>query len=399
MTVPLPKAVSEVARSTALLTAEALARQGAVGAAVTACYEALALDDREPRIHALLAHLMLEGDFYDQAIAAATRAIEIDPDCSAAYLALGLAYDRRGGMWDQSVLVWHELAEVAPDLVTAHVQLGEAFSAAAFDDEALDSWKRALELDPKEARATYNLAIASLKREGMALALPLFRQAGELDPSQDELFFHLLGVKDEPPGPIDLEAVKPNREARLGVAGLALKAEDYFAAADLVRLVLDENADDAEALALASFAYLKQESANEAMACALRALTLDPELPTALYCLGVVYARRTGLNRHAARVFIALAKRAGGHALVHVLLAESLLGLQRFEAASKAYRLAVRLDPACVRARFGLAASYLTEGRHAEAQWEIRRAAYYDTKRQGLFWRLYDEYVKAGDGQ
>jgi superkiller protein 3 len=386
-----------MARSTALLTAEELARQGAVGAAVAACYEALALDDREPRIHALLAHLMLEGDFYDQAIASATRAIEIDPDCSAAYLALGLAYDRRGGMWDQSVLVWHELAEVAPDLVTAHVQLGEAFAAAAFDEEALESWKRALEIDPKEARATYNLAIASLKREGMALALPLFRQAGELDPSQDELFFSLLGVKGTAPGPIDVSTVKPTRKARMGVAGLALKDEDYFAAADLVRLVLDENPDDAEALALASYAYLKQEATNEAMACAMRALTLEPELATALYCLGVVYARRTGLNRHAARVFIALAKRAGTQALVHVLLAESLLGLQRFEAASKAYRLAVRLDPACVRARFGLAASYLTEGRYAEAQWEIRRAAYYDTKRQGLFWRLYDEYVAGGE--
>ncbi|MHB1324498.1 MAG: tetratricopeptide repeat protein [Coriobacteriia bacterium] len=386
-----------MARSTPLLTAEELARTGAVGAAVEACHEALALEDREPRIHALLAHLMLEGDFYDQAIAEATKAIEIDPDCSAAYLALGLAYDRRGGMWDQSVLVWHELAEVAPDLVTAHVQLGEAFSAAAFDDEALDSWRRALEIDPKEARATYNLAIASLKREGMALALPLFRHAGELDPSQDELFFHLLGVKDSGGGPIEVAQVEPARAARLAAASRALEAEDYFAAADLVRLVLDEGPDDAEALALAAFAYLKQESANESMACALRALSLDPDLATALYCLGVVYARRTGLNRHAARVFIALAKRAGTHALVHVLLAESLLGLQRFAAASKAYRLAVRIDPACVRARFGLAASYLTEGRYAEAQWEIRRAAHYDTKRQGLFWRLYDDYAGAGE--
>ena len=386
-----------MARSTPLLTAEELARTGAVGAAVEACHEALAFEDREPRVHALLAHLMLEGDFYDQAIAEATKAIEIDPDCSAAYLALGLAYDRRGGMWDQSVLVWHELAEVAPDLVTAHVQLGEAFSAAAFDDEALESWRRALEIDPKEARATYNLAIASLKREGMALALPLFRHAGELDSSQDELFFHLLGVKDPGSGPIEVAQVEPSRDARLAAAGRALEAEDYFVAADLVRLVLDEDPDDAEALALAAFAYLKQESANESMACALRALSLDPELATALYCLGVVYARRTGLNRHAARVFIALAKRAGTHALVHVLLAESLLGLQRFAAASKAYRLAVRIDPACVRARFGLAASYLTEGRYAEAQWEIRRAAHYDTKRQGLFWRLYDEYAGAGE--
>lgn len=385
------------ARSTAVRLAEALARQGQVSLAVAACYEALALDDREPYTYALLAHLFGEADFYDEAITAATAAIERDPDCAPAYLALGLAYDRRGGMWDQSVLVWHELAEVVPDCVTAHVQLGEAFAVAAFDEEAVASWKRALELDPKEPRATYNLAIASLKREGMALALPLFRQAGELDPSQDELFFALLGVEGSAPGPIDPARVKPTREARLGAAGLALKADDLFSASELVRMVLDEAPDDPEALALAAYAYLKQEASNEALACAMRALTLNPDLVTALYTLGVVYSKRTGLNRHAARVFIALAKRAGSHALVHVLLAESLMGLQRYEQASKAYRAAVRLDPACVRARFGLAASYLTEGRHAEAQWEIRRAAYHDTRRQGLFWHLYDAYAAGGD--
>ncbi len=60
----------------------------------------------------------------------------------------------------------------------------------------------------------------------------------------------------------------------------------------------------------------------------------------------------------------------------------------------KSYRKAIALDPTCVRARFGLAAVLLTEGRHAEASWEVRRAAYHDTKRQGLFWELYDEYAE-----
>ena len=134
------------------------------------------------------------------------------------------------------------------------------------------------------------------------------------------------------------------------------------------------------------------------MAVALRSLALSTKTPTAVYVLGAAFAKRPGLNRNSARVFGALAKAVPDHPMPHVLLAESLLGLQRFEAARKAYRVAVRLDPACVRARFGLAASYLTEGRYAEAQWEIRRAAYYDTKRQGLFWRLYDEYVGGGAG-
>jgi len=59
--------------------AEILARQGRVDAAVAACYDALAIDHGQPHIRALLAHLMLEGDFYDEAIAEATAAIERIP--------------------------------------------------------------------------------------------------------------------------------------------------------------------------------------------------------------------------------------------------------------------------------------------------------------------------------
>ncbi|MDO8963675.1 MAG: tetratricopeptide repeat protein [Coriobacteriia bacterium] len=383
-------------RSRQVLLVEGLARQGQVGPAVEAAYAALRTDDASPHVHALIAELMLAGDFYDEAIRSATRAIELDPDCAPAYLALGLAYDRRGGMWDQSILVWHELAEVVPDLVTAHVQLGEAFSAAAFDEEAIESWRRALEIDPLEARAMYNLAVAALKREGVPTALPGFRKAGELDPSQDELFFALAGIGPLPdllPNPDD---IPDDRDALLKAAGLLARAEDYFGAADLVAGILDIDPNDAPARARASDMYLKQEAVNEGMAVALRSLMLDRDLASALYDLGVAYAKRPGLTRHAARVFAALAKAAPRHPMPHVLLAESLLGLQRYGQATQSYRRAVALDPACVRARFGLAAALLTEGRHAEAGWEIRRAAYYDTKRQGLFWRLYDDYVGGG---
>lgn len=384
-------------RSPQALLAEDLARSGRIAPAVEACYEALSRDADDPVVHTLLAHLLLDGDFYDEAIAAATKAIELDPGCSPAYLALGLAYDRRGGMWDQSVLVWHELAEVVPDLVTAHVQLGEAFSAAAFDEEAIESWQQALVLDPTEARAIYDLAIAALKREGMATALPGFRKAGELDPSQDDLFFALLGIRERPAAPPDLSAVPADRASRLSAAALAARAEDLFGAAELVRLVLDEAPDDAGALSLAAYVYLKQQATNEALACAARALALAPGRAEALYTLGVVYTRRFGLARHAARAFAALAKAAPREALAHVLLGESLLGLQRYGAAKRTFETAVRLDPACVRARFGLAAVSIVEGSHALAEWHVRRAAYYDTRRQGLFWRLFDAYVTEVD--
>lgn len=383
-------------RSQQVQLAEGLARQGAVQPAVDACHQALHLDAADPLALALLAELMLSGDFYDEAIEAAGRAIEVDPGCSPAYLALGLAYDRHGGMWDQSILVWQELAEVAPDLVTAHVQFGEALAASGFDEEAIDAWRRALELEPSEARAMYNLAVAALKREGMATALPGFRKAGELDPSQDELFFALAGIYDDGDPAPDPGDVPPDRDSRLYAAGALAFEEDMLSAAELIRAILDEEPDDAEALAIAAYCYLKQEAVNEAIACALRSLAIDKKTGTAICCLGIAFAKRPGLNKHASRVFTALAHVAGEMALPHVMLAETLLGLQRFGDAKDAYRTAIGIDPACVRARFGLAAVLLTEGRHAEAQWEIRRAAYHDTKRQGLFWELWDAYVGGG---
>ncbi len=385
-------------RSQQVMLAEGLARQGQVGPAVEACYAALRVDDSSPHANCLLAEMMLIGDFYDEAVEAATKAIELDPDCAPAYLDLGNAYDRRGGMWDQSILVWHELAEVAPDLVTAHVQLGEAFAAAAFDEEAIESWKRALELDPKDARAMYNMAVAALKREGVPTALPGFRKAGELDPSQDDLFFGLARIGPLPEKLPDADEVPDEREALLGAAGILARAEDYFGAMDLVGAMLDMDASDVDALALAAYMYVKQEAVNEAMAVALRALMIDRDRPSAVYGLGVAYAKRPGMNTHAARVFGALAKSVPRHPMPHVLLAEALMGLQRYGLAMQSYRRAVRLDPACVRARFGLAAALLTEGRYAEANWEVRRAAYYDTKRNNLFWDLYDDYVGGGEG-
>jgi tetratricopeptide (TPR) repeat protein len=378
-------------RTRELLSAEDLLRSGRVGKAMAACWPLLA-DATDPKPRALIAEALLAGDFYDQAIRFSTEAIELDPDCAPAYLTLGLAYDRRGGMWDQSILVWHELAEVVPELVTAHVQLGEALAAAEFEDEAIDAWGRALMLDPREARAMYDLALAALKREGVATALPGFRKAGELDPSADELFLDLI-TAEVGDASVPQRGEPRTRGERLRAAVGLVREDEMFGAMDHARAVLAEDADDGAALALAAWTYLKQEAVNEAVSCAARALEVSAGSAPALYCLGVSFAKRPGLAAQAAHVFAMLVGVTPNIALPHVLLAESLLGMQRYAEAGQAYRRAVALDPTCVRARFGLAAAYLTEGRHADASWEMRRAAYHDTRRQGLFWRLYDRYV------
>lgn len=385
-----------------LATAETLCREGRMADAVTACYEVCDTTPDDPRVHALLADLFLDGDFYEQAIRAASRAIELDPDCAPALLALGLAYDRRGGMWDQSILVWHELAEVVPGLVTAHVQLGEAFWAAQFEPEALESWDTALELDRHDPRAMYNLAIAALQREGLATALPGFRHAGELDASQDTFFFTLAKRavdEDELDGETEGSVALGARDQAYDKAFELARTEEYFLALDSIRQILDLDPADASALALAAFLYLKQDSDNEAMALALRSLALSTRTPAAVYVLGAAFAKRPGLSRNATAVFGALTQAVPAHPMPHVLYAESLLGMQRYEEATASYERAVDLDPTLVRARFGLAAALLVQAEHASAAYQISRAAYHDTRQQGHFWRLYDTYSQGRAAQ
>jgi len=373
-------------RPSAVNDAIDLALGGRIDAAVRVCYETLALDDREARIHALLATLMLRLDCDAEAIAAATRAIELDSDCAPAYLALGLAYDRSATTRDQALLVWHELAELMPALPEAHIQLAEAYGALDMDDDAEESWERAFALDPQSLRALWGRALVALRREGVGPALEHVRAAAELDPQHDAL----VSVLARRAAAAAAEGAAVDAGAAHDAAIDALAADDALEALREVRAALAIDAKDALALALASAAFQRQGADHESLATALRALEIAPNLPVTLAVLARALGGWPGLARRRARVIIALAKAAPGEPLAHVLLAESLLGLARFETAERAYRNALRLDPTNVRARFGLALTRLIQGSHLDSASQARWAAALHILESGLAWRLFE---------
>ena len=186
-----------------------------------------------------------------------------------------------------------------------------------------------------------------------------------------------------------------DRRSRLDAAGALAFEEDFFAAAELLRLVLDGDPDDPEALGIAAYLYLKQEAVNEAMACALRALSISTRTPTAVYALGVSFSKRAGLDRNAARVFAALARAVPKHPIPHVLYAESLLGLQKYgqaaEVVSQGHRARPHLRTRPLRAGCGPARPRVVMPRRHGRSGVPRITT---RKRQGLFWELYDEYAE-----
>lgn len=373
-------------RPSAVNDAVDLALGGRLDAAVRVCHETLALDDRDARIHALLATLMLQLGCDAEGIAAAARAIELDSECAPAYLALGLAYDRSTTTRDQALLVWHELAELTPDLPEAHIQLAEAYGAVDMDDDAEESWEHALALDPQSLRALWGRALVALRREGVGPALEHVRAAAELDPQHDAFVSALARHA----ATAAAESAEEGTAAAHAAAIDALEADDALEALHEVRTALAGDVNDGLALALASAAFQRQGADHEALATALRALEIDPDLPVTLAVLARALGGWPGLGRRRARVIIALAKAAPGEPHAHVLLAESLLGLARFEHAERAYRNALRLDAANVRARFGLALVRLIQGSHVDSASEARQAAALHIRESGLAWQLFE---------
>ena len=282
-------------RDEAVATIRDLARLGMTDSAVSVCMEALRVSKDDPVLECLLARLMLGLGAYPEAIAAASRATDLDPACAPALLVLGLAHDRRGGVSHRALLAWGDLASLEPKNAIVQVQLGEAFLAAGLTADAIAAWEQALVLEPGYTRPIYLLAIAALEREGIASALPGLHAATELDPSQDRLFFALAGFDVAGTLPGGVAEVPPDRASRLAAAGTFALLEEYFPAAELVRLLLADDPDDTEALALAAYCYLKQEAFTEAVACALRAIAVRPRTPSAVYVLGTAFAKRPAL--------------------------------------------------------------------------------------------------------
>ena len=128
---------------------------------------------------------------------------------------------------------------------------------------------------------------------------------------------------------------------------------------------------------------------------AVRAARADArrETPTAVYVLGVVVRQAAGAQpQRRARVRARWPRRCPQHPMPHVLLAESLLGLQRFGRPRQAYRRAVDARP-------GVRARALRARRRAAHRGPVRRGGLGDPPRRlprhasgkDLFWRLYDE--------
>jgi len=111
---------------------------------------------------------------HTEAVAAAEKAVAIDPTLSEAYAVLGVSLAGLG-RFDEARMQCDRAVRMRPDDAAVRLALGRILDQQGRHDEAIEALKRAIDLTPKDARVHRAIAAAYLNRgkQGNPADLPI----------------------------------------------------------------------------------------------------------------------------------------------------------------------------------------------------------------------------------
>ena len=189
--------------------------------------------------------------------------IKKTPKDAGAYLALGGAY-RRAGRYQEAADTYKKLIAIEPNNVTAHVSLGAIYMDMKRPDDAEREFQKAVKMSPGDAGAHYNLGSYFLSKGRRDDALSEFRRTTELQPPLADAWVSLALIQGELGKPDDA-------------------IQDY-------KKALDIDSTNVRALTNYANAIYAQGKIPEATAMYRRALRYDPQNQEANYNMGVAFA-------------------------------------------------------------------------------------------------------------
>jgi TolB-like protein/Flp pilus assembly protein TadD len=213
----------------------------------------------------------------EYAIEMFSRAIATDPGYALAYAGLAdsaamLAMYYPPGIAElaQAEQASRRALELAPDLAEAHAARGFALWQLKRGDEAAEEFEAAIRLDPTQFEARYFYARGCFQRGETEKAARLFEEAAAVREDYQARFFAAQSY------------------AALGRAAEAEAA--YRRAAQVAADHLALNPDDPRAFTMCAVALCRTGRPEEGLACAQRAVEVDPEDAGVCYNVACLYS-------------------------------------------------------------------------------------------------------------
>jgi len=143
------------------------------------------------------------ADMYPQAVAAAHRAIELDPSSADAHASIGFTKLNWEWDWDGAERELRRAIELNPNHETAHRWLSAFLAGIGKDEDAMTIARHAMDLDPISVLPRMNLGIIHFLAGRYADAAAEFRRVIDIDPGFVRAHIFLggalsfLGMHDE----------------------------------------------------------------------------------------------------------------------------------------------------------------------------------------------------------
>lgn len=153
--------------------------------------ELVASEPDEPLFHWKLGYALSESQQYAKAIPEFKKALKLDPENIAAVGCLGRAYVELG-KWKEAEITLRKRLELEEN-PPYYVFLAHVLMQTDRFDEAIDTCRKALDLDPQFAEAYLNIGLAYRRKRKMDEAIEAFRNAIIFD-SKYSLAYRELGL-------------------------------------------------------------------------------------------------------------------------------------------------------------------------------------------------------------
>jgi len=234
----------------------------------------------------------------EQAYASYRSALQKKPSLKPA--AEGLArLTRVQGDLPSAIAQWNDIARAFPDDAESRAQLAELYRLTNDHDRAQELARQALIRDPKSLGAYKTLLRSNLDRKQFAMAELVGVRALKISTTDPELYL-ALGDVQLAKGAVDkaaaqyqkaLEANQGFVRARLALAGLALKDEDFAAAEKHLSRAVADGGGSAEVHLDLGVAYRGLGQPDKALAEYDAAEKLQPRLAAIYLNRGIVLQR------------------------------------------------------------------------------------------------------------
>jgi tetratricopeptide (TPR) repeat protein len=224
----------------------------------------------------------------DEAIAACTRAIQLDPMSADAYLGRANAYNDKGD-YDRAIYDLHQAIRFRPKNALAYSNRGNAYQGKGDYDLAIVDLDEAIRLDPKNARVYNNRGIAYNHKGDYDRAISDVDRAIRLDPMFADAYDN-RGFAYERKGDYDRafsnfdQAIlldPKNAYALVGRGNAYLRRGDYQRAMSDYDQAIRLDPKDADAYSRRGAAYEAKNDPDHAIADFDQALKLNPSLAEA----------------------------------------------------------------------------------------------------------------------